>query len=89
MLLSEVEERCQPGEGDASVVLRNNADILRSYQPGESLMVTAHTYVLDDPSMQVFPELGRAEDASLLQMWTVYLLDAGPAHELRCCEALH
>ena len=59
-----------------------------SHKPGDPLMVIAHTYVLDDPSMQVFPELGRAEDASLLQVWAVYLLDAGPAHELRCCEAL-
>ena len=46
-------------------------------------------YVLNDSGVEVFPELGRAENAGLLQMRPVYLLNTRPPHEFRCREALH
>ena len=45
--------------------------------------------MLDDAGMQVLPELGGLEDASLLQVRTVNLLYARPPHELGRCEALN
>ena len=46
-------------------------------------------YVLNNPGVEIFPELVRAEDARLLQMRAVYLFNTRPPHELRCCETLH
>lgn len=51
--------------------------------------VDIFAYVLNDSGVEVFPELGRAEDASFLQMRPVYLLNTRPPHEFRCREALH